>query len=57
MSRDEIVHLISPYQFFATPASYLIDKVGILQDAWLGPENYESLRNRILQYVTNKANL
>ena len=51
MDTSEIGNLKRPYQFFATPSSFLIDRTEIIQDAWLGPQNYVSLRSKISQYI------
>lgn len=35
INTSEIGNLKRPYQFFATPSSFLIDRIGIIRETWL----------------------
>jgi peroxiredoxin len=40
--------LVQPYQMFAMPSSFLIDREGIVRDTWIGPEKYEILKDKVV---------
>jgi peroxiredoxin len=40
-----------PYQLFAKPSSFIVDRSGIVRDTWIGPKVYEDLEKRIQLYL------
>lgn len=43
-----------PYQLIATPSAYVVDAEGTIQSAWMGPETFEKLRERVAPYVGDR---
>ena len=44
--------LTEPYQMFAMPSSFLIDRSGIVREMWMGPRTFEQLEKTIQPYLT-----
>lgn len=40
-----------PYQLFAKPSSFIVDRSGIVRETWIGPKVYEDLERRIQLYL------
>ena len=40
-----------PYQLFAKPSSFIVDRSGIVRDTWIGPRVYQDLEKRVQQYL------
>lgn len=40
-----------PYQLFAKPSSFIVDRSGIVRDTWIGPRVYEDMEKRIQLYL------
>lgn len=49
--RSEINGIVSPYQVFAKPSSFIIDKNGIIRESWLGAEKLNELEKRVPPYL------
>ena len=43
--------LKQPYQMFAYPSSFVVDRNGIVRDTWLGPLKFDILVKRVLPYL------
>jgi peroxiredoxin len=44
--------LTEPYQMFAVPSSFLVDRTGIVREMWMGPRTFEQLEKAIQPYLT-----
>ncbi len=46
--------LKEPYQYLAVPSTFVIDRKGIVRDAWLGPLKFNVLVKKVLPYLTSE---
>lgn len=51
IARTERAELISPYQYFATPSTYLLDRSGLVREAWIVPKEFDELEELAAPYL------
>ena len=42
---------LKPFQYMANPAGFIVDRTGIIRDAWIGPQTFDSLKEKIKPYL------
>jgi len=45
---------LPPFQCMINPTGYIVDSDGIIRDSWMGAQTYESLKNRLHEFLASK---